>query len=272
MAQIEAESEASPATRKQLAAVRYYLQSMIWRCEEECLKSKDGITNYVDLLNQVELWRGEGDRVSIVTFNCDRLIEHALRTVEQSIGKLSDYARLDSKYQLFKLHGSVDWGRIVEVPGAQIPVSNDGYKIAREIQNRIDEIEITRRYCMVQEAPPKSYNQHPVFPAIALPVDTKQRFECPTDHVKILEEHLEEVKRILVVGWGAEDPAFLEMLKRRLQTKPIVHVVTGGEKGAKRVQANFESKGITAVFDPFPGGFTQYTLGRKMKALFSRSS
>jgi len=71
-----------------------------------------------------------------VTFNYDKMIESALPSVGVSINELSDYIR-DPAFKLFKLHGSVDWAREIEM---EIDLPADQWSIARELIRRVEEL------------------------------------------------------------------------------------------------------------------------------------
>lgn len=51
--------------------------------------------------------------MSLVTFNYDRLLERAVESLTRStINTIDDYLSI-VRFALFKVHGSVDWGRVV---------------------------------------------------------------------------------------------------------------------------------------------------------------
>jgi hypothetical protein len=103
---LQDEAGENPNRHRQLAAVRYYLHTMIAACQRRWLEKANGITNHVALLD--ELHREERDGICLVTFNYDTLIEHALESVDVSIRELPSYVANNS-YKLIKLHRSVDW-------------------------------------------------------------------------------------------------------------------------------------------------------------------
>ena len=79
---------------------------------------REGITNYVTLVDLLEAWRAEelaNRRVSYATFNYDLLLEWAIRDVTaRDFLSVSDWIRRDTP--VYKLHGSTNWGRIVTNP------------------------------------------------------------------------------------------------------------------------------------------------------------
>ena len=74
---LQAEAENYDNRKRQMAAIRYYLYDLLWECTAEWDQCTQGDSNYRTLLDQIEQHRG-GERVALVTFNYDRLLEHAL--------------------------------------------------------------------------------------------------------------------------------------------------------------------------------------------------
>src|SRR5262245_39128365 len=92
----------------QLAAIRYYIQTVIGTCENGWYRNSPVPMNMMALVDQMEQFRSKGDRPFLVTFNYDRIIEAALGIRDRTFVTLDDYVPSDD-YQVFKLHGSVDW-------------------------------------------------------------------------------------------------------------------------------------------------------------------
>jgi hypothetical protein len=111
---LQGESESDPQRKSQIMAIRFYLQSAIARCDSSWHRQTCGnITNYVTFLDQLR--RRSEDPKLLITFNYDRLIEEALLSVGIKITNISDYIK-DRHFKLFKLHGSVNWGRELDQP------------------------------------------------------------------------------------------------------------------------------------------------------------
>lgn len=73
----------------------------------------------------------------------------------------------------------------------------------------------------------------PVFPAIAIPVEKKQAFECPKRIVDALIELLPRVTQIIAIGWRATEDHFLALLKQHLRRGTYLCVVAGSPKDAE---------------------------------------
>jgi hypothetical protein len=104
-----------PERHRQLAAIRYYIRKALWDCQNRWHGVHHGITNHAALLDEIERWRIEKqERVCFVTFNYDTMLEEAMgRFLRLGVRDMDSYHTWEN-YSLFKLHGSLNWGRIVE--------------------------------------------------------------------------------------------------------------------------------------------------------------
>jgi hypothetical protein len=121
---------------------------------------------------------------------------------------MDDYTRSPASFRLFKLHGSVNWGRQLEnrFPNTELQPS-DHFVVCDPSTMRSPDI------------------GHTLFPAIAIPVEKKSTFECPQSMLEELANLLPRVSKILVIGWRATEKRFLDMLGNRLTgLKPGVHI------------------------------------------------
>ena len=98
-----------PRGLQQLAAVRYYLQYILWQCGIAWKNIAKGVTNYKTLLDQIERANKKNEPVCLVTFNYDTLLEDALSDFGLSIETFADYTKKRPFYRVFKVHGSVTW-------------------------------------------------------------------------------------------------------------------------------------------------------------------
>jgi len=108
---LQGESGANPMRHQQLAAIRYYLRSLLSVVPAEWLSVVGGFTNYNALLDQINNHRKGSEPVCLVTFNYDTLLETALaKECGMSWDVMDDYIS-HTEFKLFKLHGSTNWGR-----------------------------------------------------------------------------------------------------------------------------------------------------------------
>ncbi len=261
--------------KQQLAAIRYYLQAMIWDCEESWYKSAYGITNHNTLIDHLRLVKDQG--ICIVTFNYDRLIEKALLSIDLKIEFLPDYIS-DEHFKLFKLHGSVNWVHPIKYPLSPAESSRPEFEIISEIIRNISNLPISEDIEIIRNIPTaiieKKYtriyegsrsDQHidrlGAFPAIAIPLEEKSKFECPAIHIETLASMIPKVDKILVIGWRATESLFLELLSKNLRGKKEglrILVVNGSSDGAKIAASNLYTAGIQAGYIEYPLGFTSF--------------
>lgn len=272
---LQEEAESFPKIKSQLAAVRYYLQQMLFRCEHGWNQSSMGITNYRSLLHIIEQWRQvHGESVCFVTFNYDTLIEEALSEVDLRIKSISDYISGHSHYALIKLHGSVTWSREVVAP-RDFRTDRGADAVRQELISRAADLRFGERYIYHAPFATGIYSDptaHPpeikiVYPAIAIPIERKIKFECPKEHIEVLCSRLPKVKRVLIIGWRGMEESFLALMKDHLQAPLEVMVVEATNESAKEVERQLnpliESRtagGIQSVV----GGFTQFIENRNV--------
>jgi len=278
---------------RQLLAVRYYLRELIAVTVRTWNEAKpDLMTNFTRLLTQLEPWRqqcerlqGGHERVAIVTFNYDTLFDDALTYLlpQFPLTKVDDYTS-DSRYQLFKLHGSVNWWR--EARGHVI--GNQQWTSARGA------ISSPLEWARTMFDPPAQFTENgnflmsgvghqfpPCVPCIALPTATKEAsdFACPGTHVEELLRLLRQVTDVLIIGWKGIEGHFLEGWRQVHASTPdrTIHslaVVDATHEAAAEVAHRIvQTVGIapqtTPTFETFSGfvvdkldHYLQETLGK----------
>jgi hypothetical protein len=237
---LQEEGKTDPERQRQIAAIRFYLHCVIWECEDRWNIVAFGITNYVTLLDQLRRSRPNNEPVLLVTFNYDRMIERALPSVGISISELPHYIENDA-FKLFKLHGSVHWAEI-ENPVTNLGERND-LQVANELINKAPDLKITNRFRIVNDHPIGKIDDTPLFPAIAIPVETKLEFECPPDHLDCLCKHLGRITKVLTVGWAAQEQHFLKLLREHLTQEIRVVAVAGPEPQGEQVLDRIKVRG-----------------------------
>src|SRR5947209_5958942 len=86
------------------------------------------------------------------------------------------------------------------------------------------------------------------FPAIAIPVDQKNEFECPSPHLEALNDVLPQASKVLVVGWRGTEQHFLRILKDKLGAAPRpILVVAESIEAAMVTSRNLLSAGLNTL-------------------------
>lgn len=240
-----------PPLERSLAAVRFYLQEVIWRSGNIWGEGAHGLTNYVELAARIEEWRYLNDaRVLYVTFNYDLLLESACTHL--SFSKVSEYVA-DEKTKVFKLHGSVNWGR--EIDDSTNFVAGDHRS---SIAHQVGELKISDRFQILSKWDMPVRRLRRLFPALALPTQTKSLYECPEDHLSLLADLLPNVTQCLVVGWRGQEQHFLGIMSKALTATVRMHVVAGSEAGAAAVKKTLIDAGVVVRATAHSHGFSGY--------------
>ena len=258
---LQEEAATYPEGFRQLTAIRYYLHFMLWECVRFWNDHARGITNYKSLLDQIERQRKPQDRVYLVTFNYDTMLEADLPTVGVTINSIGAYIA-NHTYKFIKLHGSVNWAREVNTPIEGLQEKNT-WQVAHELIERAAALDISQRYRMVDSHPIGKVGESVIFPAIALPIETKRNYECPTEHLDALNAFLPEVTKLLLIGWRATERPFLSLLRDRLRRGVRVLTVAGGGDEANEISQRLSTEGINGEFLMTEGGFTDLIEGRQ---------
>jgi len=208
-----------PRRYVQLAAIRYYLQQAFKRLIPQWMLLTGGVLNHITLLDKIRSYVDPHEPVLFVTFNYDTLLEEALFKHDKRItfGKIDDYVlgRVPDRFRVFKLHGSVNWGRCLTSGPSVVTQSQQArgpWGSAEIMIENAAALGLSDDYCVVTDDK-AGFVGPPLFPAIAIPVVSKATFECPPAHVDMLRNLIPEVDRILAIGWRANERDFLNMLR-----------------------------------------------------------
>lgn len=272
--ELQDEAGAYPERHSQLMAVRYYLQNVLWQCGDHWKLLSRGVTNYKALLDGINRWRKPYEAVCLVTFNYDTLLEDAMQVVGLTMDDINDYVR-HPIYKVFKLHGSVNWARYIETNPYATP-----YRDLSHIQVALDNIEhadtlrISPEYVQIRQHPCGVLNNRGLVPAIAIPVEKKDRFECPEHHLRQLEQMLPEVDKILMVGWRATEDLFLDLLGHHLKKPLSALIVTWTVAEGAAIRSRLEKgslQGTSNRWQILPDGFTSCVVNRRTDSFLSQN-
>ena len=195
LGELQVESNKSLVRKRQIASIRYYLQEILTACPDNWIGQCQEVLNHLTLLDDIVNYSAAGERVCFVTFNYDKLIDWAFDKTGFRIESFQDY--ISKNFMLIKLHGSVNWGRVVATPlPAQLLL--DPLATAHELIRKADEAIISKEYVLAGGVPPRPKDDRAIFPALAIPIESKLDFECPVEHVAALKEAIPAVTKILI--------------------------------------------------------------------------
>jgi hypothetical protein len=112
-----------------------------------------------------------------------------------------------------------------------------------------------------------------LFPAMAIPLEEKQDFECPAPHVQALAAVMPTVNRMLVIGWRGADVPFLNFMKEHWpQQQPKALFVAEHHKAASDIDNRLAAHGLSGNGSLYAGGFSGLIGERtQLRALLTES-
>ena len=196
-----------------LLALRFYLCDLVETVSNDWWKHFHGFTHYTELLDRIGTWRRKtGEPVLLVTFNYDTLLD---RTAEDQAGdwKLSDFTSYIKRddWQLYKLHGSVGWSRVLTTTKGFIQQSPN------EVVALSEGADFDKGELRPQPWARAAQGEiGAAVPGIAIPTTLKQTFQCPQEHVSKFNEAVKSIDRLLTIGWRGAEPHVLELLAQNI--------------------------------------------------------
>lgn len=261
--ELEEEANVYPRGRQELASIKCYLQQAILSVEEKWNSVTHGITNYVSLLRELHRLRKKDEPICLVTFNYDTLLEQAVGHTEREIRTIEDYTN-SALFRIFKLHGSVNWGRYVDLE-LPLNVNVEGESILEYLIENASELSFSNEFVLWRDSRTMRvpHEGRLWFPAIAIPVAKKSDFECPEFMLNQLRALLPKVTRGLIIGWRATEEHFFAMLREHLTEKCFFAVVAGSEREATetRDRIHHQIPSNPPSISPMPMGFSDFMRG-----------
>ena len=208
--------------QRKFHAIHFYLQDLLWTISNHYTRLPD---NYFRLMTGCLRL----PKVAFITLNYDTLLDDRLR-LDSPIDSMDDYVQPSRNWSLIKLHGSVDWGlpirgpapmdRMAVEPPSTIHVDRNDFRL-----RRADTIEAVR-YDREQ--------QEHLYPALSVPVGTRDEFSCPANHVEYLRDLIAQQKRldVLMLGYSALDEEVLTLFRESSQPLRSLCVVNANEADA----------------------------------------
>jgi len=259
LARIQSQADSFDDVHSELAAIRYYLRFAIRECVERWVRKHYGINNYVTMVREIARWRAEsGEKVAFVTFNYDTMLETAvMQVLGFSVSDFLSYIR-NPDYSVFKLHGSVNWARVIPV------ATPNSYTYDRVINEALSLGRgMTSEFAIVDHAEMLNDGRGVLFPALALPVDRKDEFSCPTEHIAALANVIPQITKISIIGWRATEEKLLNMLRSRLtglSGSAELMIVAESRKSALDTFENLGVHDKIANWTTFDDGFSGLAL------------
>ena len=264
---VRSDAGEDPNLKIGLMAFRWYLQGLINWCGDRMDAADEGRTLYLSVLDRLLAWRRRHDyRLALVTFNYDMLIERALEHLGWTFSSSASYVGRD--VGLFKVHGSVNFGRVLSSDTfgeLSLPTPLDVIRLAPDLDEtgHIGVVAEVGRATFYDEEINEPYT---IAPAISVPVLSKPGFELPKAHLSTLRKWLPYVFRLVSIGWKARELEFREELSAIPARIPI-EVVTKSAKGTADAAARLREAGLIGPLGERPGGFREWVTGGAFDSL-----
>jgi len=254
-------------TRRKFLSVPLYLQDVMLDVSYAHSPQPDNydllISYLSDLLAETDL------NVLFVTLNYDLILDRRLDQITP-LDSLESYTDPDRRWALIKLHGSVDWGRMVMTrlitgglvnPPADLAVSND-IMLARgplpELASGGSRLDTLR----LRDVPP--HGSTLLYPALSAPLGEDDELSCPPEHVGFLRNELQVAGNLhlLVIGYSAVDLEVLRLLRDTSTPIKSFGIVNQNLEAAQQVGGRLHEQtqkdlGDGWVWDSTFGGFVQ---------------
>lgn len=214
-------------------ALSFYLQQLFKVVSEE-IGSQRG-NNYEILIDECRsyLEENQGENIICATFNYDTLLDQAIG-IPYAPTDLEPY--INQNIPLIKLHGSSNWsyylGQTDETTGHEYPFQyfQDHPEIVADPQTT--NLAILQKDSLNGERRDGKLVLY--YPAIAIPLQGKDQFVCPADHVRALQQGIETTDRILIIGWRGNDDLLINAIKQRKNTKHLKILIVSSKPNTAR--------------------------------------
>lgn len=264
---IAEEGADDPQVGRQLVATRFYLRSVIALAQTSLANETHGVDNYHTLLDEIRKWQLQtGSEVCLITFNYDTLLEDACVDSFAEFGQPIDldwYMESHPKIRVYKPHGSITWEQEVTSTSRTDPASliNHGWDLQPGDQFHYG------------QPGPKPRNSPlwglPLLPALALPYQAKpNQFVMPPQHKRMLEQDLNNMTTVLIVGWRATEQHFLELWQRNKPERVVGFIVNGAHHTSDAAAKNLRLARCLNEAIPEDMGFSEFVSTRAFNNLF----
>lgn len=224
LAELSAEDRLSDDRKRELMAIRLYLQQVMLHVTASVRNAAGGVTFYDELVSLLSDWsHRSGQDVVYVSFNYDMLLDQSIAEQHgMSLNKIPHYTEGATK--LFKPHGSANWVERVEI---------DGFH-GGPIMPLVPAMEPTGEF-VVHNEPARlriSSNASVFVPTLALPVVGKTTVSAPPAHMEALDQCRGQVSAVLTIGWRGREPHLFDTLRATLAPDARVKVCDVSQEAA----------------------------------------
>jgi len=169
----------------------------------------------------------------LLTLNYDLFLEQSLQRVDSApnFTKLENYIPSHKRWRLIKLHGSVNWGRrLIRPPSSLAPTFPCEEIDKLDLSSGLgDEIVVTKLSGR-GHLPCKESSL--LYPVLAIPIEQKYDFACPSNHLYEVNSFLKECKNFLIIGCSLKDQNIMDLLGGFVSDAAKLMVINGSLKSS----------------------------------------
>jgi hypothetical protein len=221
-----------PYARRRYLAVPLYLQHLLFQISKT---DGSGYTRHPDHYDALVNAVLPLDEVIFITLNYDTLLDQRL-FLYSNLHSMDAYIEPGRNWSLIKLHGSVNWGRVVRERtdasySTSIPIVNSLF--ARLIKVELEDEIVLRDNDDLSCARYDSAAKTLFYPALSVPLGHDE-VVCPPSHHDHLRARLGELYglNLIVIGYSGLDREVLTILKESKNSLRSLLVVSDRQESA----------------------------------------
>lgn len=199
-----------------------------------------GLSNYDILINDAyEYSKKHKEPVLFVTFNYDILLEYSIRKrYPGALDYLQIHEYLMYPLKIIKPHGSCNWFREFKTDmsfGSGYAHYNDLYRQMlplNGIESHLNkDIFVALSSLLINRDRWGNPEYSKLYPQLLIPFKSKDTFILPRSQKEYLEENMENVDSILIIGWKGYEETFLKLMKEKIGQKKVkIQSINIGDK------------------------------------------
>lgn len=268
----------------------FYISELFRRISKE-YEPYHSMSNYGRLISQIE--ECSNYKACFVNFNYDLLLEQNIDNISET-KNLDDY--INGNIKVIKIHGACNWfraaGRVHKDDGdftekgkeyatrynnaeniikkekeESIDYGGKCHHIIKNregVKNRIDENNSKREwnYLETDFSFMGGNTLLHYIPNIMMPINKKDRFVCPENHISELKNQLKIIDKIIIIGWKAGDNILLNILKEELDknNKKDIPVIVVSPSGSLEVREKIRKHCCLNNIFSVSEGFSKFSL------------
>ncbi len=217
----------NPILHNKLIDVHFYLHFLFQKLSSNPDYRTSNYMGVFQALRDHLIEMGDEEKALLVSFNYDTILEQSLtRAFNYRYDSLDDYIDIEQKkFALFKPHGSWNWIRQFNtefINGLQLKNPGVAFSMSKLIYERKMPLGtflsgLSNEVSILDKT---SFSYY--YPHLLIPYKTKDSFLLPESHLLLLDHFLDQIEKIIIIGWKGAEEKFKNLLKQKLGNKKII--------------------------------------------------